>query len=88
MAKRKKDKRTNNDRQSTKQKTKERATRTPQKTEGELRRSGRVGSSCSTSDTRRVTVVTNPVISCELRTNIIIELLSILVHGFYLCVYV
>ena len=88
MAKRKKDKRTNNDRQSTKQKTKDRATRTPQKTEGELGHSGRVGSSCSTSDTRRVTVVTNPVISCELRNNIIIELLSILVHGFYLCVYV
>jgi hypothetical protein len=29
------------------------------------RYSGRVSSSCSTSDTRRVTVVTNPVISHE-----------------------
>jgi hypothetical protein len=32
---------------------------------GELRCSGRVGSSCSTSDTRRVNLVTNPVISHE-----------------------
>jgi hypothetical protein len=31
----------------------------------ELRFSGRVGSSCSTSDTRRVNLVTNPVISRE-----------------------
>jgi hypothetical protein len=29
--------------------------------------SGRVGSSCSTSDTRRVNLVTNPVISHESR---------------------
>ena len=35
----------------------------PIKTEGELRCSGRIGSSCSTSDTRRVDLVTNPVIS-------------------------
>ena len=40
-------------------KTKDRVTRTPQKTEGEVRCSGRVGSSCSTSDTRRVNLVTN-----------------------------
>ena len=32
---------------------------------GELRCSGRVGSSCSTSGTRRVNLVTNPVISRE-----------------------
>jgi hypothetical protein len=45
-------------------KTKDRVTRPPIKTGGELRCSGRVGSSCSTSDTRRVTLVTNPV-HCE-----------------------
>ena len=47
-------------------KTKARVTRTPLKTAGELRCSGRVSSSCSTSDTRRVNLVTNPVISHEL----------------------
>jgi hypothetical protein len=46
-------------------KTKDRVTRTPLKSEGELRCSGRVGSSCSTSDTRRVNLVTTPVISHE-----------------------
>ena len=46
-------------------KTKYRVTRTPLKTEGELRCSVRVSSSCSTSDTRRVNRVTNPVISHE-----------------------
>jgi hypothetical protein len=40
-------------------KTKDRITRTP------LRCSGRVSSSCSTSDTRRVNLITNPVISSE-----------------------
>jgi hypothetical protein len=35
-------------------------TRTPLKTGGELRCTGRVSSSCSTSDTRRVNLVTNP----------------------------
>jgi len=35
------------------------------KREGELRCSGSVRSSCSTCGTRRVTVVTNPVISHE-----------------------
>ena len=44
-------------------KTKDRVTRTPLKTAGELRCSGNVSSSCSTSDTRRVNLVTNPVIS-------------------------
>jgi hypothetical protein len=38
-------------------KTKDRVTRTPLKTGGELRCSGRVGSSCSTSGTRRVNLV-------------------------------
>ena len=50
---------------STKQtyKTKDRVTRTPVKTGGVLRCSERVNSSCSTSGTRRVNLVTNPVIS-------------------------
>jgi hypothetical protein len=42
-------------------KTKDRVTRTPLKTGVELRCSGRVSSSCSTSGTRRVNLVTNPV---------------------------
>ena len=46
-------------------KTKDRVTRTPLKIGGELRCSGRVGSSCSSSGTRRVNLVTNPVISRE-----------------------
>ena len=37
-------------------KTKDRVTRTPLKTRGELRCSGSVGNSCSTSGTRRVTL--------------------------------
>ena len=44
-------------------KTKDRVTRTPLKTGDELRCSGRVRSSCCTSDTRRVNLVTNPVIT-------------------------
>ena len=52
MAKRK---RTNNDLQNATQKL----TRTPQKTGGELRCSGRLRSSWSSSDTRRVTVNTD-----------------------------
>ena len=50
-------------------KTKYRVTRTPLKTGGELRCSGRVSSSCSTSGTRHVNLVTNPVISREWRKN-------------------
>jgi len=46
-------------------KTKDRVARTPLKTGGELKCSGRVGSSYYTSDTRRVNLVTNPVISHE-----------------------
>jgi hypothetical protein len=45
--------------------TKDRVTRTPLKTGGDLRCSGRVGSSSSTSGTRRVNLVTNLVISHE-----------------------
>ena len=44
-------------------KTKDRVTRTPLKNGGEYRGFGRVGSSCSTSDTCCVNLVTNPVIS-------------------------
>jgi hypothetical protein len=47
------------------QKTKEWVTRTPLKIWGELRCSGRVSSSCSTSGIRHVNLVTNPVISHE-----------------------
>jgi hypothetical protein len=46
-------------------KTKDRVTRTPLKTGGELRCSGRVCSSCSICGIRRVNLVTNPVISRE-----------------------
>ena len=54
--KKKNNRRTNNDQQSTTQKTKDRVTRTPIKTGGELRCSGRVGGSCSTSYNRRATL--------------------------------
>jgi hypothetical protein len=64
MAKRK-DKRTNNDLQNTKHKTKDRTTRTPLKTGSELMCSGRVSSYCTTSDICRVGPVTNPVIIHE-----------------------
>ena len=46
-------------------KTKDRVTRTPLKTGGEFRYSGRVGRSCSTRETRRVNLVTNPAIIPE-----------------------
>jgi hypothetical protein len=46
-------------------KTKNQETRTSLKTGGDLRCSGRVSSSCSTSGTRRVYLVTNLVISQE-----------------------
>ena len=46
-------------------KTKDRVTRIPLKTRGELGCSGRVASSCSTSGTRRVNLVTYSVISRE-----------------------
>ena len=45
-------------------KTKDRVIRTPLKTGGELRWPGRVGSSCSTSGTRRVNLVTNLPFVC------------------------
>jgi hypothetical protein len=46
-------------------KTKGRVTRTPLKTRGELGCSGKVSSSCSTSGTHRINIVTQPVISHE-----------------------
>ena len=55
----KKYKRTNNDLKKHTHKTKDRVIRTPLKTGGELGCSGRV----DTSGTRRVNLVTNPVIS-------------------------
>ena len=49
------------------QNTKDRATRTPPKTKGELSCSGSVNSSCSTFGTHRVTIVTNPETSHEFK---------------------
>jgi hypothetical protein len=46
-------------------KTKDREIRTPLNPGSELRCFGRVNSSCSTSDTRRVNLVTNPMTSHE-----------------------
>jgi hypothetical protein len=46
-------------------KSEDRVTQTQIKTGGELRRSGMVNSSSITSDTRRVNLVTTPVISHE-----------------------
>jgi hypothetical protein len=46
-------------------KTTDRVTRTPLITGGQLMCSERVSSSCSTSGTRRVNIVTNPVIRHE-----------------------
>jgi hypothetical protein len=48
---------TKNDLQNSTEKTKDRVTRTPQKTGGELGCSGKVSSACSTSGTCRVTLV-------------------------------
>ena len=59
----KKDKRTNNDRQNITYKTKYLVTRTPLKNGGELRCSGRVSSSCSTGGTIHVNLVKNPMTS-------------------------
>jgi hypothetical protein len=50
-------------------KTKDRVTRTPLKTGDELSYSGRVSSFFSTSDTHRVILVTNPMISHEWGTD-------------------
>ena len=50
-------------------KAKDRVTRTPLKTGDELRCCGRVSSSCSTSGSRRVNIVTHPVISHERGTD-------------------
>jgi hypothetical protein len=52
--------------------TKYRAIRAPLKARGELRCSGRVGSSCSTCSTCRVTLVTNHMIRHEWRKNRIV----------------
>jgi hypothetical protein len=46
-------------------KSNDRVTRTPLKTGGELRCSRRLSSTCSSSDTRHVNLVTNPAISRE-----------------------
>jgi hypothetical protein len=61
----KKYKRTNNELQNVHIKLKYRVTRTPLKTGGELMCSGRLSSSCSTSDIHRVNLVANPMTSHE-----------------------
>jgi type II secretory pathway pseudopilin PulG len=61
----KKDKRTKNDLQNTTQKTKDRAKRTTPKIGGDIVCSERKSSSCSTSNTRRLTLVKIPVISLQ-----------------------
>jgi hypothetical protein len=47
-------------------KTKDRVTRTPLKTGGELRRPGRVGSSCSISDTNQIFLCKSTPVRCKL----------------------
>ena len=61
----KKNSTTNHDLQNITHKTKDRVTRTPLKTGGQLRCCVRLSSSCSTSVSRRVNLVTNSVISHE-----------------------
>ena len=56
-------KRINNDLHNSTQKTKDWATKTSLKTGGKFRCYERVRSSCSTSGTRRVTLVTKPMLS-------------------------
>ena len=46
-------------------KTKDRVTRATPKTGGELKCSGKISSFCSISDTHRINIFTNPVISHE-----------------------
>ena len=53
------------DKMTTIYKTKNRVTRIPLKSGGELSCSGRVGSFCSTGGTRRIFQVINPVIGHE-----------------------
>ena len=57
---------TNNDLQNITQKTKYQVTRTPLKTGGELWCPGKVSSSCSTSGTHCVNLVTNSMKSHEI----------------------
>ena len=60
-----KSKTTNNNLQKNTQKTKDRETRTPPRTGHKLMCSGRVGSSCTTSDTCHASLVTDKVINNE-----------------------
>ena len=62
-SKEKTDKKTNNDLHNTTQKTRDWVKRIPINLEVLFRCSGRVCSSCSTSGTRRVTLVTNSIIN-------------------------
>jgi hypothetical protein len=63
MAKRKKYKRKNNDLQNTTHEDKDREKRTLQQTGAERMYNGTVCCSCCTSGTRRVNLVTNPLIN-------------------------
>ena len=67
MAKRKKDKRTNNDEPNTTQKTYDCETRNPIKRRLTQVSQKGFSRSCFTNDIRRVTFITNPVISHEMR---------------------
>ena len=70
-------------------KTKDQVIRTPLKTGDELRCSGRVSSSCSTSGTHCVNLVTNPVISYEWgKDREVFTLMFVTSHNnFYYCYY-
>ena len=68
-------KRTNNDLRNITQKTKDRATRIPQKTWSELKCSGMVTCSCSTCSTYHITLATHPVIRLNKERKIV----------FYIC---
>ena len=74
----KKDKRTNNDLQNITQKTKDQATRTTIKTGDGRGCSGRVISSFSTCGIRRVTLVTNPLISHKWGKNRIVIMTNVI----------
>ena len=68
-----------NDLQNITYKTEDWVTRTTPKIGGEHRCSGRISSSCSTSDTRPVTLITNPVIS--LKSSIICTFFRCALHA-------
>ena len=66
-------------------KTKDGETRTPFKTGGELMCSGRVSSSCSTSDNRRVNLVTNG--ECRVWNRNCLPFCCLWVNPWFLCLF-